>query len=104
MATGEPTGVLEELPAYEPSLLAFLPHCPTVEGTDPGGGTAIPAKGVTTARHGFLADEPGILSDPALLPAFAQAIAGRSAHPYHRLAGHQIFQVTVRSSQGNGYG
>ncbi|WP_336489879.1 amidohydrolase [Methylobacterium nigriterrae] len=72
---GEPTGVLEELSAYE----RVTSRIPSRSAEQWGELIKVAAQqyasqGVTTAEHGFLADQPGILSDPGLLPAFARAI------------------------------
>ena len=74
-SAGEPTGVLEELPAYERVTSRISP--PTAEQW----GELIrvarqqyAAQGVTTAQHGFLSDGPGSSFDLALLPGFAQAV------------------------------
>lgn len=74
-ASHQPTGVLEELSAYELVLEKIPPY--TREQylqLISYAGKQYAAQGVTTAQHGYLADRPGLLSDPDLLPAFEQAI------------------------------
>lgn len=72
---GEPSGVLEELSAYERVTSRIPPRSPEQwRELIRVAAQQYASAGVTTAEHGFLADEPGILSDPALLPALEQAI------------------------------
>lgn len=73
---GDPNGVLEELSAYE-RVTSRIPPRSSEQWREliRVAGQQYASQGVTTAQHGFLAERPGILSDPGLLPAFEQAIA-----------------------------
>lgn len=72
---GEPDGVLIELSAYE-RVTSVIPSRSAEQWGEliRVAGQQYASQGVTTAQHGFLADQPGVLSDPGLLPAFKQAI------------------------------